>query len=69
MELLHKHNYFPLVGSRVLMYGHKAVPRTMVIVRAIGFLLRMVNLLIRTVPFIFGLECGKKAGGKNGPPR
>lgn len=50
------------------VWGIRQYPRTMVIVRAIGFLLRMVNLLIRTVPFIFGLECGKKAGGKNGPP-
>ena len=32
----------------------------MVIVRAIGFLLRMVNLLIRTVPFIFFYENGSR---------
>ena len=39
----------------------------MVIALAIGSLPRMVNLSIRTVPFIFGLECGKKAVGRNGP--
>ena len=60
---------FPWLEAGTYVWGIRQYPRTMVIVRAIGFLLRMVNLLIRTVPFIFGLECGKKAGGKNGPPR
>lgn len=59
---------FPWLEAGTYVWGIRQYPRTMVIVRAIGFLLRMVNLLIRTVPFIFGLECGKKAGGKNGPP-